>query len=395
MNSLKTNNKRKHTLYLLVFSLLIALISVVTMVVLIDVLGLAITSLYFVLSVIVILIVTIILAFLFARFLLISPADMVANNEQTIQQPTEHQLDQGAKGLTSQTASIANQLMSTTKETSEAVGEISTTMQDMAAGADAQANEIHEINQTSGQIFFSLQEIVESINFVSQTSKQAINQSKNGDKAVEKIMNQMQLIGDQVNQSIDVVHQLDQKTNQVGDILSLITDISNQTNLLALNAAIEAARAGEHGKGFSVVADEVRKLAEQTNDATNKTQGLIQEIQAGTAEVIKVITEGGNSIKAGATLNEDVKLVFSDIASNVDEVDEFVQDLNVAINDVTTNMHQVTQSIEKVSEAVSSSNGNIENIVAVIEQLNASMQEVASSADILSDVANQLDKMVN
>ncbi len=241
-----------------------------TMVIVLELLSFSITSVYFVISVIVLLIVTIGLAFLLIRLQPVALKEVRATDE-TVMKESDH--DQDTKELSAQTAATAVQLMSTTQETSEAVAEISSKMQEMAAGTETQANEIHEVNQTSGQIFFSLQELVESINFVSETSKQAINQSKNGDAAVERIMDQMKLIGDQVNQSIEVVNQLDQKTNEVGDILSLITDISNQTNLLALNAAIEAARAGEHGKGFSVVADEVRKLAEQTNNATNKTQG--------------------------------------------------------------------------------------------------------------------------
>ncbi|SEO12028.1 Methyl-accepting chemotaxis protein (MCP) signalling domain-containing protein [Amphibacillus marinus] len=387
--TVKKNAKRNF----IVYSICMAILPMITMVTIVDLLSLSLTNIYFIIGAVLVILVVITLAFLFAKALFKEKGTIEADESKPLEEAVGH--DQDTKALTSQTATVANQLMSTTKESSDAVSEISQTMQEMASGADAQANEIHEINQTSGQIFFSLQEIVESISFVSETSKQAIGQSSEGDKAVEKIMSQMDLIADQVGQSIEVVHQLDQKTNQVGDILSLITDISNQTNLLALNAAIEAARAGEHGKGFSVVADEVRKLAEQTNDATNKTQGLIQEIQVGTSQVIEVITKGGQSIKDGAQLNENVKKVFHNIAGNVNEVDEFIQDLNAAIGDVTSNMKQVNSSIEKVSEEVSNSNGNIENIVAVIEQLNASMQEVASSSDLLSNIANKLNDQIN
>ncbi|WP_017471285.1 methyl-accepting chemotaxis protein [Amphibacillus jilinensis] len=351
----------------------------------------SLTSWIYWLTVIAVIAIVMFGSFVYAREMAKS---MLSSERETVAPIESQTADEGIKDLAGQADSISAQLMSTTSETSHAVNEISSTMQDMAAGADAQANEIHDINQTSGQIFFSLQEIGESIKFVSETSHQAIDKTKNGDQAVEKITNQMDLIGNQVKESIEVVHQLDQKTDQVNDILSLITDISNQTNLLALNAAIEAARAGEHGKGFSVVADEVRKLAEQTNGATSKTQVLIQEIQAGTSQVIDVITESANSIKSGVSLNDDVKQVFQDIAMNVDEVDEFVQDLNTAITDVTTNMNQVHKSIETVSNTVNDSNGNIENIVAVIEQLNASMQEISSSANILSGVASDLNKHI-
>ncbi|UOQ84477.1 methyl-accepting chemotaxis protein [Gracilibacillus salinarum] len=388
----KKANINKSNQFFILYSLLIAILSMAAMVLVLDFLSLTVTSIYFVISVFAVLVLATGFALLLVKWKPFSTA------EDTITEETEvnaTEMDDDTKELSSKTAAAAMQLQSTTKETSDAISEISTTMQDMASGVDTQANEIQEANQTSGQIFFSLKEIEESINFVSEISAQAIDQSRNGDEAVVKIMKQMELIGDQVNQSIEVVHQLDQKTNQVGDILSMITDISNQTNLLALNAAIEAARAGEHGQGFSVVADEVRKLAEQTNNATNQTQGLIQEIQAGTAEVTNVISKGGQSIKDGAALNDNVKEVFHEIAENIDEVDEFIGDLKSAIFDVTNNMHQMSTSMTKVSEEVTGSNANIENVVAVIEELNASMQEVSSSAHVLSDIANTLDEKMN
>ncbi len=82
-----------------------------------------------------------------------------------------------------------------------------------------------------------------------------------------------------INTLQESVNVLEQKSENITNIISTITGISGQTNLLALNASIEAARAGEAGKGFAVVADEIRQLSEQTKDATEEIRDLVTEIQ--------------------------------------------------------------------------------------------------------------------
>ena len=84
---------------------------------------------------------------------------------------------------------------------------------------------------------------------------------------------------------MDITQLMNTRSNEVGQIIEIITAISDQINLLALNAAIEAARAGEAGKGFSVVADEVRKLAEQSASSAHQISTLVREIQNDSQEI--------------------------------------------------------------------------------------------------------------
>ncbi|MBP1083106.1 MULTISPECIES: methyl-accepting chemotaxis protein [Bacillus] len=292
--------------------------------------------------------------------------------------------------LSHQTAEASLQLKTTTEETSNATEEISSSVQDISSGAERQFQAIQDINNNSSAIFFTLTEISESIKFIKNTSGNALANSNNGKQLVEKITNQMNTIQERVNRSVQVVNQLGQKSNEIGNILSLITDISNQTNLLALNAAIEAARAGEHGRGFSVVADEVRKLAEQTNHATGNIQELIDEINKETTQVVSVIKDSGDSVEEGITLSSEAGSVFTELYGNNDELAEIISDILVAINEVTTSMDTVSNSIEHVSEITNTSSGNLQNIAAVIEELTASMEEISTSARMLSGVSNSL-----
>lgn len=112
-------------------------------------------------------------------------------------------------------------------------------------------------------------------------------------KAIHEAMAQMNEIDETIREASGIVQKLGERSQEIGDIVSMITDIANQTNLLALNAAIEAARAGEHGRGFAVVAEEIRKLAEQSAHSAKKIAEMITEIRKSRRWVDKNPTGGG------------------------------------------------------------------------------------------------------
>ncbi|MGH8465106.1 MAG: methyl-accepting chemotaxis protein, partial [Pseudomonas sp.] len=118
---------------------------------------------------------------------------------------------------------------------------------------------------------------------------------------VEQTIEVMNQLSSKISDSCDNIETLNANTVNIGQILEVISGISQQTNLLALNAAIEAARAGEQGKGFAVVAEEVRKLAEESQTAAATIAGLIGEIQAETRTAVEIVEQGAERTAQGAT----------------------------------------------------------------------------------------------
>jgi methyl-accepting chemotaxis protein len=183
------------------------------------------------------------------------------------------------------------------------------------------------------------------------------------------------------------VRALGQSAQDIGKVTETITSISNQTNLLALNATIEAARAGAAGKGFAVVATEIKELAKQTAAATEDIKDKIASVQNSTTgtvadieKVMGVIREISDIVTTIATAIEEQSVVTKDIASNISQATMGVDDANHRVSQTSTVAQTVAMDISGVSMAgVNISNGS---------------QQVQSSAQELSQLAEQLRGMV-
>ncbi len=173
--------------------------------------------------------------------------------------------------------------------------------------------------------------------------------------------------GQSVNEAINAMRLIEKSSEQIDEIIRVISEIASQTNLLALNAAIEAARAGEHGLGFAVVADEVRKLAERSSEAAK--------------EITQLIKESSRRVAEGAHVSEKVGEALSSIVAAVDKTAGGIAEIAEQTESQSASAEQVQSAIKVVSETTEANAASAEELAASAEQLGAQAHNLQDLVD--------------
>lgn len=294
-----------------------------------------------------------------------------------------------------QVAATSEELLASGEQTGSATEQISLSIQQIAADADNQSSRAVEAVRIVSDISSGLKNVASNVQLVVHSSATASKTAKNGNEVITKAVGQMKLISEQTGDTEGVVKLLGEKSSEIDQIISLITSIAQQTNLLALNAAIEAARAGEHGKGFAIVADEVRKLAEQSGNAAGQISGLISQIQHEIMKAVEAMDKGSAAVDQGITMVNQAGEAFHDILEAVTTVSTQAYDVDDAIQQMNEKAKDMVETMDRIAAISEQGAGYSENVAAAAEQQHATIEEVASAANVLSKMAMELQDSIH
>jgi len=294
-----------------------------------------------------------------------------------------------------QLAASSEELTASADQSAQAANQVAQSITDVAHDAEEQLSEAEGASAVVEQMSANIQQVAVNANEVSDQSVQAANKATEGNKSVDKAINQMANIEQTVAASAQVVSKLGERSKEIGQIVETISGIAGQTNLLALNAAIEAARAGEQGRGFAVVAEEVRKLAEQSQDAAKKIATLIGEIQGDTDKAVMAMNDGTREVKVGAEVVNASGKAFQEIADMINKVSDQTKGISTDIEHMAIGGQIIVESVKQISELSKKTSGEAQTVSAATEEQSASMEEIASSSQALAHLAMNLREAVS
>lgn len=291
--------------------------------------------------------------------------NMIANNKQLVQKVNQ------ATGKLEDSAGEVTDASGVIQEYSQ---DISRAIQEINEGMEKQSVHAQECVTKTDTLSAEIQE-------VSRIASEVEALVTNAENMIHSGMEMVRLLGERANETTEVtakvgesIEELRKESEVINQFVSVITDISEQTNLLSLNASIEAARAGEAGRGFAVVAEEIRKLADNSADAAGEIRNNVDLITAHTGESVENARQAGEMVALQTASVQEVTDVFR-------QMNESMEQLFEGLKQILVGTERADQEREYTLEAV-------RNISMIIE-------ETASSAEVVKNVALNLQKNVD
>ena len=305
---------------------------------------------------------------------LIATVDRLARGELDQRHPWYSRLnpllEQAAAGR-----ALVETLSSSADQNAVSAAEVSWAADQLKQRLDQQVNEIGQMADYARQVTETVQHSARQAGEASERARGASHLSGEGRQALGSAIDDIREVHQQSEQNLSLIRDLNDKSDRIQGVTSVIEGIAEQTNLLALNAAIEAARAGEQGRGFAVVADEVRSLASRTTEATSEVAGVLAGIRQATASILEGVESLSRSVERGLQSVESVSGNLEHIGNEADQLAGEVSAIADSDLENERNLAQVLQGVETLCDQMADSDRGV--------------GELATQAARLMDIAEQ------
>ncbi len=276
---------------------------------------------------------------------------------------------------------LVTTINSTASEVSHSTEKTQHTATELAQASNKQAREIASASAAVTDMAESMSAVSSDADNSVKVAQQSVDIAQKGAQVVRGTISSMENIRETIQETSKRIKRLGESSQEIGDIVGLITEIADQTNILALNAAIQASTAGDAGRGFAVVADEVQRLAERAGNATKQIEGLVNTIQADTNEAVKSMEMSTAGVVSGASMAEDAGVALKEIET-----------VSTQLSNLIKGISDSTKQQSKVALSVSDTMNVIQEITL---QTSEGTDETSNSLAALNELSGELGRSVS
>jgi len=276
---------------------------------------------------------------------------------------------------------LVTTINSTASQVSQSTEKTQHTATELAQASNQQAREIASASAAVTDMAESMLTVSNDADNSAKVAQQSMDIAQKGAQVVRSTIGSMENIRETIQETSKRIKRLGESSQEIGDIVGLITEIADQTNILALNAAIQASTAGDAGRGFAVVADEVQRLAERAGNATKQIEGLVNTIQADTNEAVKSMEISTAGVVSGASKAEEAGVALREIEAVSTELSNLIK----GISDSTKKQSKVALSVSETMNVIQE----------ITLQTSEGTEETSASLTALNELSGELGRSVS